>query len=329
LDCFLHKKSSSKYSCLCQAAKVGSLTTLRQLLADASIDINEQNRFGRTALHYACRGGHTQAIRLLIEEGHARVDILSNTLSSTAHDCCRFGHADALRLLLQVDDELVHLVNSFGSLPIHIACNAGYANCVQVLLEWSSSISARNKKGLTPIHIACENADEEIAHLLLERSTHTQLLIRDAYDSLPLHHACQNNMLSVVETMLAVLEKMGWLPQALELPDCMGCTPLDYAAKNFGAVSFTERELRQEIEKSKLEEAVKPEFRESSLTFISDPQNSSDLVQGTQLHDAVHKAPGTSSNANANLDANKLYIQLQDGTGSRPPTKATDSCILM
>ena len=51
--------------------------------------------------------------------------------------------------------------------------------------------------------------------------------------------------------------------------------------------------------------------------------------QGTQLHDAVHKAPGTSSNANANLDANKLYIQLQDGTGSRPPTKATDSCILM
>eukprot|EP00667_Euglena_gracilis_P015769 EG_transcript_16417 len=221
------------------------------MLTDSTINVNDQNRFGRTPLHYACRNGQLQAASVLINEGHSRVDVQTNTMSTVAHECCRFGQAALLRLMLQADKEFVNTVNAFGSLPIHVACVSGSIECVQVLLKWHSSTTTRNKKGMTPLHIACENGDELLALLLLDSAPPAHLLIRDAYESLPVHHACQNNMLHVIGRMMILMEESGHLQRAMDLPDCTGTSALQYAAKNFGAEHMTISELQHEVEQCK------------------------------------------------------------------------------
>eukprot|EP01012_Entosiphon_sulcatum_P029550 TRINITY_DN3606_c0_g1_i1.p1 TRINITY_DN3606_c0_g1~~TRINITY_DN3606_c0_g1_i1.p1 ORF type:complete len:337 (-),score=57.48 TRINITY_DN3606_c0_g1_i1:137-1147(-) len=220
------KKSTTTTRLLCLLCRQGDLEAVSELIKD--FDVNEHNRFGRTPLHYACRSGNTEIIRLLQEAG-AKMDALTRTSCSLAHECCRFNSAIALRYVLNVDRTLVWSVNTFGSLPIHVAAASGSCDCIRVLLEHATPLTNKNRRGMTPLHLACEGDRTDVALLLLTRDPWEQLRARDMYDSTPLHHACMNGMTDFVLQCYRLHHHNTF--QLLRDPDCAGSSALDYAAK--------------------------------------------------------------------------------------------------
>ena len=81
------------------AAIDNNLSKLEHMLAIQRQDPNAKDSSGYTALHYACRSGHCQAAKLLIQHG---ADPNSTTHSGTTplHRACYMGHKDLVQLLI-------------------------------------------------------------------------------------------------------------------------------------------------------------------------------------------------------------------------------------
>eukprot|EP00930_Biecheleria_cincta_P080556 TRINITY_DN6890_c0_g1_i1.p1 TRINITY_DN6890_c0_g1~~TRINITY_DN6890_c0_g1_i1.p1 ORF type:complete len:231 (+),score=33.21 TRINITY_DN6890_c0_g1_i1:71-694(+) len=102
-----------------QAGK-GDLRAVTNLL-DAGADPNMPDDLGISALHCACKKGHTEIVSLLLSRG-ARVNSAVAGLT--------------------------------GELPIHYACKYGHASVLQVLLKYGADHTKRTKDGQLPADFA-------------------------------------------------------------------------------------------------------------------------------------------------------------------------------
>ena len=59
---------------LCEAACDGKLPAVKELLAKPGVDVDEQSRYGWTALHWAAIKGHAAVVGVLLAAG-ARTDL--------------------------------------------------------------------------------------------------------------------------------------------------------------------------------------------------------------------------------------------------------------
>jgi hypothetical protein len=85
---------------LMAAAKEGDVETVRRLVNEYDLDVNQSDQYGRTALHFAALRGHEGVARLLLELG-ADVN-QSDQYGRTALDFAAFqGHEGVARLLLE------------------------------------------------------------------------------------------------------------------------------------------------------------------------------------------------------------------------------------
>lgn len=66
------------------AARGGHATVLRRLLEPNGVNVDERNKEHATALYIACREGHTECVRLLVEAG-ADVNITTKTRRRPLH----------------------------------------------------------------------------------------------------------------------------------------------------------------------------------------------------------------------------------------------------
>jgi len=119
-----------------EAATVGDLDRLRELLLAEAGLVTARSSDDTTALHFAAFFGQPEAALLLIEEG-----------------------ADP------------HAVSeTFGSVtPLHSAAAVGNRDAVRALLDAGADPNARQQGGFTALHAAAQNGDEELAEELLAR----------------------------------------------------------------------------------------------------------------------------------------------------------------
>ena len=124
---------------LWHAAATGSCDAIRVLLSfNASIDFIDD--LGRSGLHAACRGGHHQAVELLLQEG-AEQSTPTSLVSLTAMDyAAMFGHVECLRHLLTLRpmNALLHSrpeTVASQNRSLHIAASCGWLKCVDLLCE--------------------------------------------------------------------------------------------------------------------------------------------------------------------------------------------------
>lgn len=110
-----------------RAASAGDLAKVQELLA-AGADVNAGNRYGATALAYACDKGHTAVVNLLLERGanpNAKDSFYNFTPLGWA---VQEGHAEIVRALLAKGAE--------GEAGALIGAAAeGKADIVKVILE--------------------------------------------------------------------------------------------------------------------------------------------------------------------------------------------------
>ena len=162
--------------------------------------INDRNAAGETPVFVACRNGHVEAARMIINAG-ADVNIQANDGSTPLHRACQSCRLDMLELLLGHNAQINKAMLD-GATPLFVASAVGFESGVRRLLAARASVTAaldmtiENQKiisaqtghdtlvralvavrrelhndmtvGMTPLFVACQNGYEGVVRALLE-----------------------------------------------------------------------------------------------------------------------------------------------------------------
>ncbi|CAJ1454953.1 unnamed protein product [Effrenium voratum] len=148
---------------LFQAALDGNLFFL-QLYTEVGGFLDAVDSKGRTALHYNCAGGSSQAVHYLLQHG-ASVDLADRSGSTPLHWAARYGHAPIVRLLLESKAHPDYQ-NNMGDTAMHEAAALGLAEPLQWLVLAKANLSLRNRESRTPIEVAHSSASKDALQLL-------------------------------------------------------------------------------------------------------------------------------------------------------------------
>lgn len=167
------------------AAAVGDVSVARRLL-DAGASPDSRTRF-RTPMHaresavlIACKHGHAELVRLLLDR-HGQFEVRdSNHISALSH-AAAIGSEQIVDILLG-RGAMVDPVDDQQRTPLHHAIRGGHAEVARQLIAAGADVNhlcPKEPGGYTPLH-RCVTAGEamvDVARLLLERGAE-----RDAAD---------------------------------------------------------------------------------------------------------------------------------------------------
>jgi ankyrin repeat protein len=148
------------------AAAVGNVAAVRQLLSGDRASIDEGGSDGYTALHLAAYFDRLEVARLLLERGADRNAVAQNEMRATPlHSAVSARHRDMAGLLL-AHGAAPNAVQHGGWTPLHAAARAGDEAIVDMLLLRGADPTRKNDDGLTPIDLAEEGGHGAIAKIL-------------------------------------------------------------------------------------------------------------------------------------------------------------------
>ena len=125
--------SHNKEQKLLNAARNGSIETLREILESKKADVDFAGANLRTPLHEAVRKGHAVCALLLLDWG-ASVNARDKNDQTPLHYAVRGDFPDCVKLLIQygANPNLRNLQH--GDTPLHLAAESGLLRCLQELL---------------------------------------------------------------------------------------------------------------------------------------------------------------------------------------------------
>ncbi|XP_075213422.1 uncharacterized protein LOC142319717 isoform X2 [Lycorma delicatula] len=133
--------------------------------APRKCDINLQDMQGRSAVHYAAKQGHLDALQLLTRAG-CQVDL---------------GDAD-------------------NHTPLHLAAARDHVNVAELLISCGAGVNRKTSDKMSPLHFAAARGFKEMVILLLNSGAHINSL--DSSDRTPLFYAVSRSQIEVVEILL-------------------------------------------------------------------------------------------------------------------------------
>jgi ankyrin repeat protein len=239
----IHARSRSFDSPL-QAARFDNLEMIKLLLRHKA-DVNVPET-GRTPVHEALIGGHTDAAKLLIEAG-GKEDLYSNIAfgkidhvqAALAADPSRAGRPDGAsrmpldyaaadnqlqiaKLLIESGAPVVDYELSATKVPLHYAIHTGNLAMAKLLLDSGHSPNtAEGRRGESAtsdpaLHMAIAGDKLEIIKLLLDHKA--DLKTRNTYSLTPLHLAAESGKANIVAMLIKAGADVNAKQQRFSLP---------------------------------------------------------------------------------------------------------------
>ena len=112
---------------ICQYNRYKSL----QVLIDQGINVNIQNNYRNTPLHYACSFNRVESVQSLLNNG-ANVNIQDIIGWTPLHYACRNNNFETVKLLLD-NGANVNIPDDEGWIPLQIAQNNNNTECIRLL----------------------------------------------------------------------------------------------------------------------------------------------------------------------------------------------------
>ncbi|KAB5522809.1 hypothetical protein GE09DRAFT_493396 [Coniochaeta sp. 2T2.1] len=146
------------------AARFGAVGLLRLLLARGA-DLRLQDAAGRTALHWAVRGGFLDAVLAILQHQQQQgveVDARCALGRTPLQWAAKHGHTPVVRILIDCGADPA-AESADGRTALHWAASQGHEAVVELLLDAGVDAEARSRKGWTALHWAACGGKRAIA----------------------------------------------------------------------------------------------------------------------------------------------------------------------
>lgn len=178
------------------AASCGIHDVIKFLILERSQDVNAWAFYKETPLGVACRNGHSEVARVLLE-CNADTEIRDVEDRSPLERASSRGHIDIVRVLLDYGADAKAQAMDKNT-PLHFAFEQ--AAIARMLLERGANANARNGEGETPLHRVSEHGCVEGARVLLEHGADANA--RDNANHTPLFKASRAGSLDVARLLI-------------------------------------------------------------------------------------------------------------------------------
>lgn len=157
-----------------RSAAWGGHSEAVRLLLDAGADVDGCDSDGRTALRAAAWGGHEEIVLTLLDY-RAQVDKADSKGRTPLIAAAYMGHHEAVEILLDHNAE-VDLADGDGRTALSVAALCvptaagvkGYGEVASLLLERGADPGHRDHDGMTPLLLAAYEGHDDVVELLLE-----------------------------------------------------------------------------------------------------------------------------------------------------------------
>ena len=171
---------------------------------DLEVDVQEET-YGQTPLMYACRSGHIEVVRQLLDLG-ASVNITSTRGRTPLFEAISEHHDDVVELLLTRQELNLSAVQpkNFDRTALMLAAHSGNSNIVELLLEHLTVdiINQRDSYGCTALFLATLKGDFATVKLLAQKPGINLDLVDNAAGRSALIIAATRNSSEIVELLL-------------------------------------------------------------------------------------------------------------------------------
>ena len=168
-DTFFEAEQSEE-SYLQYACRYGHVDIAKYLIQQQHVTVDHVKTDGWTALHVASRNNQLQIVELLLVIGMADVEKATKNEGWTAlHLACRFGNLTVAKHLLHHGHAKVDILAAGEMTALHFAAANGHIDIAEILITfWGADIERKTADGLTPLHIASSRGSLGMTKLLLE-----------------------------------------------------------------------------------------------------------------------------------------------------------------
>ena len=171
----------------CRNAK---LKIIRFLVQECHVNVNSVSDYNKnTALHFAVINYRLDITECLTLHGHADVekkDIYGFTPFLRA---CNGSNFKAVKYLIQNCNANVDVKDNCGRTALHICCETSNANATEIcqflISECHANVETTDCKGRTPLHIACRHGKiDTVRYLIQDGHANVEATDNDGYNAL-------------------------------------------------------------------------------------------------------------------------------------------------
>ncbi|KAB0355243.1 hypothetical protein FD755_022702 [Muntiacus reevesi] len=191
---------STGYTPLHHAALNGHKDVVEVLLRNDALT-NVADSKGCYPLHLAAWKGDAQIVRLLIHQGpsHTKVNEQNNDNETALHCAAQYGHTEVVKVLLEELTDPTMRNNKFET-PLDLAALYGRLEVVKMLLNAHPNLLSCNTKKHTPLHLAARNGHKAVVQVLLDAGMDSSYQTEKGS---ALHEAALFGKTDVVQILLA------------------------------------------------------------------------------------------------------------------------------
>ena len=173
------------------------------LLENCTVDLNAQNKFGRSPVQSAILQGQWEIALYLVKNHGCCPSGVDHYGSTLLHELSRRGMFDCFKEIASSNSLSLSSQNGFGDTPLHIACRHAHSSIVDYLVSQESiNLGLKNEVGLTPVGVACHHSNWQIGLKLITECGCSPVGV-DQEGNNYIHGACMTNNFNAVRHIVS------------------------------------------------------------------------------------------------------------------------------
>jgi len=190
---------------LCYVCENGPHNDVQYLLSFEQTNPNFHNTYGLTPLYIACQKGHTETVKLLLNDRRVEVNEVEwNHKQTPFYIACAMGRKEIVEELLK--DERINrdAPNNEGITPMEIACLNGEHLVLELLEDAGFGLNERESQDnyWVRLVLACRKGDVDLVKLLL-KDERIELHKEDKNGNTVFNYACMSGHVEIVKLLLS------------------------------------------------------------------------------------------------------------------------------
>jgi ankyrin repeat protein len=178
-----------------------------KLLLSYECNIDYIDIDGKTILYYPIKYGYNNILKILLNNSKHIIGIPINNIkdknnNSPLHYASLYNNYEATTFLLDIDTN-INIINEDGNTPLHIAVINNNINNINLLLKNKDiQVNLLNNHGLSVLHIAIIKRHIDILKIFIYDKRFNINIIETKYNMTPLMYLLDINYLNIITEML-------------------------------------------------------------------------------------------------------------------------------